>query len=209
MSASESLKILCIADEVDLLVYSPSIKERFRDTDLILSAGDLPDEYLEYIVSMLNKPMISVAGNHDSTDNATPGLGRLSFAIRKEAGIRVLGIPGCMLYSRGSHQYSNASMTFKILLLLPILIVSRMLKGRGADVILAHSPPKGIGDGEDLPHRGFSIFPWLIRFAKPLYFIHGHVHIYDSVSPRELNAGSTKILNVYGHRVISLPLENL
>jgi Icc-related predicted phosphoesterase len=205
MSESKELKILCVADEIDLVVYSSSVKERFGDTDLILSAGDLPDEYLEFIVSMLNKPIISVAGNHDSSDT----LGRLSFAIRKEAGVRVLGIPGCMLYSGGSHQYSNASMAFRILALFPALAARRILKGRSVDIILAHSPPKGVGDGEDLPHRGFSIFPWLIRFAKPLYFIHGHVHLYDKGSPREFWIEGTKIVNVYGHTIISLAMEKL
>jgi Icc-related predicted phosphoesterase len=218
MSESKELKILCVADEIDLVVYSSSVKERFGDTDLILSAGDLPDEYLEFIVSMLNKPIISVAGNHDSSDTLVnssllgrnqAGLGRLSFAIRKEAGVRVLGIPGCMLYSGGSHQYSNASMAFRILALFPALAARRILKGRSVDIILAHSPPKGVGDGEDLPHRGFSIFPWLIRFAKPLYFIHGHVHLYDKGSPREFWIEGTKIINVYGHTIISLAMEKL
>jgi hypothetical protein len=36
------MKILCVADNIDPLVYSSSIKSRFREVDLVLGAGDLP-----------------------------------------------------------------------------------------------------------------------------------------------------------------------
>lgn len=219
------VKILCVADEVDLLVYSISAKERFGDVDLILSAGDLPDEYLSFIVSMLNKPMVSVAGNHDSPDASArhplagagilesasgrdrSGIGRLSFAVRKEAGLRILGIPGSMLYSGGPHQYSDREMGLRLAKLVPGILLRRLLGKRGADIILAHSPPKGLRDGQDLPHRGFSSFPWLIKVAKPLYFVHGHVHVYDSRETRECRLGDTRIVNVYGHKVLEIPGE--
>ncbi|HEY9054238.1 MAG TPA: metallophosphoesterase [Rectinemataceae bacterium] len=213
------VKILCLADEVDLLVYSPSIKERFGDADLILSAGDLPEEYLGYVSAMLNRPMLSVAGNHDSDvhpasirqpahEGITPGdscgLGRLRFSIAEEAGISVLGIPGCMRYSGGPNQFSELYMRLKVLSLAPLLLLRRLLTGRGVDIILAHSPPKGIGDAADLPHRGFSSFLWLIKLAKPVYFIHGHVHVYDARQGRELRLGDTLVVNVYGHRILKL-----
>lgn len=221
----KALKILCVADEVDLLVYSSSIRERFGDIDLILSAGDLPGEYLGFIASMLNRPMISVAGNHDPDDRVSrnliagdmgidfpqererTGLGRLSFAIRKEAGISVLGMPGSMLYNGGVNQYSDFSMKLRVLLLMPRLIVRRLLRGRAVDIILAHAPPKGIHDGGDLCHQGFSAFRWLMRLAAPAFFIHGHVHVYDSREAREENHGGTAIVNVYGHRVLTLEME--
>lgn len=107
------VRILCVADEVDLLVYSVQICERFSDVDLILSAGDLPDGYLEYIASMLNKPLISVAGNHDKSKqdienagihyprNQMANFGQISFRIEKESGISILGLPGSIRYNKG------------------------------------------------------------------------------------------------------------
>ena len=201
------VKILCVADEVDLLVYSSSIRERFGGTDLILSAGDLPDEYLGFIASMLNRPLVSVAGNHDHAGDE-PSLGRLNFAIRKEAGLSILGIPGSMLYSRGPNQFSDLYMTLRLLRLAPRLALRRLLVGRGVDIVLAHAPPRDAGDAQDLPHRGFSAFRWLIKLAKPLYFIHGHVHLYDVRESRERGLDSTRILNVYGHRIIDLGGED-
>ncbi len=62
------MKILCVADEIDPLVHSIRIRERFGDVDLVLSAGDLPMEYLSYIVSALNKPLLFVFGNHNLKD---------------------------------------------------------------------------------------------------------------------------------------------
>lgn len=213
------VRILCVADEVDLLVYSVQICERFSDVDLILSAGDLPDGYLEYIASMLNKPLISVAGNHDKSKqdienagihyprNQTANFGQISFRIEKESGISILGLPGSIRYNKGQNQYTDAWMTFRIILMLPRLLFRRLLWGRSVDIILAHSPPRGIHDGGDPAHKGFSAYRWLIRFARPYYFIHGHVHLYDMQALREMDYYNTKVVNVYGHQVINLPKE--
>ncbi len=216
------MKLLCVADEVDLLVYSASIRERFADIDLILGAGDLPGEYLGFIVSMLNRPLVAVAGNHDPDINRlkkmngtegyfqNPGgeqglaLGLLSFGLRKEAGLWILGIPGCMRHNSGTNQYSDFEMNLKLALLTPLLALRRLLFGRAADIILTHAPPLGIHDGQDLCHKGFSSFLWLMKLVNPLYFIHGHVHLYDAREGREVTFGSTKIINVYGHRVIEM-----
>ncbi|MEL3900248.1 MAG: metallophosphoesterase, partial [Treponema phagedenis] len=59
------MKILCVSDEIDALVYNHNIRGRYADIDLIISAGDLPMEYLEFIVSSLNKPLLFVFGNHN------------------------------------------------------------------------------------------------------------------------------------------------
>ncbi|RKX70825.1 MAG: hypothetical protein DRP60_15395, partial [Spirochaetes bacterium] len=59
------MKILSVADHVDPLVYSQNIKNRFREIDCVLGAGDLDISYYEYIVSCLNKPLYFVFGNHN------------------------------------------------------------------------------------------------------------------------------------------------
>lgn len=59
------MKILAISDEVVDLLYSPRIKERYADVDLVLGCGDLPFYYLEFIVTMLDVPLYYVPGNHD------------------------------------------------------------------------------------------------------------------------------------------------
>lgn len=56
-------RILAIADEVDESLYGPTLKQ--LEPDIVLSCGDLPFEYLEYIVTVLSVPLLFVPGNHD------------------------------------------------------------------------------------------------------------------------------------------------
>ena len=62
------MKLLCVSDQIDPLVYSNKIKERFQDVDAVLCAGDLPSEYIDFIVSSLNKPTFFVFGNHNLSE---------------------------------------------------------------------------------------------------------------------------------------------
>lgn len=62
------MKILCVSDQIDPLVYSTQAKERFSDIDLVLSAGDLPSDYIDFIVSTLNRPTYFIFGNHNLSE---------------------------------------------------------------------------------------------------------------------------------------------
>lgn len=62
------MKILCVSDQIDPLVYSSRVKERFSDIDLILCAGDLPSDYIDFIVSSLNKQAYFIFGNHNLSE---------------------------------------------------------------------------------------------------------------------------------------------
>ncbi|MCR4743289.1 MAG: metallophosphoesterase [Treponema sp.] len=62
------MKILCLSDYVDPLIYNQNVKETFPDIDLILCAGDLPMDYVDYVVTIFNKPTYFIFGNHDLKD---------------------------------------------------------------------------------------------------------------------------------------------
>ena len=62
------MKILCLSDYVDPLIYNQNIKQVFSDVDLILCAGDLPLDYIDFVVTMLNKPTYFIFGNHNLND---------------------------------------------------------------------------------------------------------------------------------------------
>jgi uncharacterized protein len=62
------MKILCVSDQIDPLVYSATAKERFADIDIVLCAGDLSTDYIDFIVSTLNKPTYFIFGNHNLND---------------------------------------------------------------------------------------------------------------------------------------------
>ena len=209
------MKILCIADEVDPLVYSPRIKERFGDVELVLAAGDLPLEYLGFISSMLNCPLLYVEGNHDGHDKADAlqwthfsspadeGARNIGFRLIREGGLTILGLPGSIRYNRGPNQFSDLAMALHILALAPRLFFERLLRGKALDIVLAHASPLGIQDRDDPCHRGFKSFLGLIHRWKPVWFVHGHVHLYDLASPRSSEEGPTTIVNAFGHWIIN------
>ncbi len=65
------MKILAVSDEVIDFIYSPQIKDKYADVDLVLGCGDLPYYYLEYIVTLLDVPLYYVPGNHDRREQYT------------------------------------------------------------------------------------------------------------------------------------------
>ena len=63
------MKILIIADEEQRELWegwNSKEEEKLKDINLILSAGDLHPKYLEFLVTMLNVPLLYVRGNHDT-----------------------------------------------------------------------------------------------------------------------------------------------
>lgn len=214
------MKLLCVSDEVDPLVYSPRIRERFGDVDAVLAAGDLPMEYVSYIVTLLNKPLFFVFGNHNLLDlpyyrprqyhlrHEEPPRDRawggcyVGFKIRREAGLIVMGLGGSLRYNDGLNQYSQLGMWLRVLALTPALIYNRLRYGRFLDVLLTHAPPKGIHDRDDPCHRGFEAFLWIMKAFKPRYLVHGHVHLYDSNERRSTRYKDTDVVNAYGHYII-------
>jgi Icc-related predicted phosphoesterase len=214
------MKILCVSDQIDPLVYSNSIKERFADVGLILGAGDLPLDYLEFIVSSLNKPLFFVFGNHHLNnfrffkdprapfsiwdDYKVPGLGTIHIGskVKNEEGIIVAGLGGSMMYNHGENQYTNFQMNLEILKLIPALLFNRIFRGRFLDILLTHASPRGIHDKEDPCHRGFKAFLWFMRVFKPKYLVHGHIHLYDLGDVRSTRYHDTTVINGYSHYII-------
>lgn len=219
------MKILCISDEVDPIVYSTSIKKRFGDVDLVVSAGDLPMEYYDFIVSSINKPLLFVYGNHNlSTFPRFGSLGRpfrqlrvdemreetnwgahhIGFRTKIESGLLFMGLGGCMRYNSGANQFTERQMFFRILSLLPALLWNRIVHGRWLDVLVTHAPPEGIHDKADPCHRGFRCYRWFLDTFRPSAMIHGHVHLYDLNDVRQSRFAETEVVNAYGHCVITI-----
>ena len=69
------MKILSVSDRVVSTLYDNFDAERFPKVDLILSCGDLPPEYLSYLVSSFNAPLYYVRGNHYIRHDSKPPTG--------------------------------------------------------------------------------------------------------------------------------------
>ncbi|MGQ9629959.1 MAG: metallophosphoesterase [bacterium] len=207
------MKILTVSDEVVPIVQSPRIVERFGDVELVLSCGDLPPHYLEYIVTLLNVPLYYVIGNHDGGIRRDPKTYEKSFPsgcvniddrIVEYRGLLIGGLEGSMRYSGEEYQYTEFEMRMKILRMGPKLWFNNLTRGRPIDILITHAPPLGIHDGEDLCHRGFKSFLSFMDKYKPRYLIHGHKHLYSSKEPTETMYGATKVINTCGYKIIEI-----
>lgn len=209
------MKILSVSDIELGLIYSTHIAKRFSDVDVIISCGDLPYYYLEFMISMLDKPLYFVRGNHASKHEY--GVGGVRTApwgainlhrkvLRAANGLLLAGIEGSLRYNRGPYQYTQEEMWWMVLSMVPALLVNKLRFGRYLDIFITHAPPWKIGDMEDLPHQGIKAFRWLIKTFQPAYHLHGHIHIYRSDKTEPVRVGRTLVVNTYGYREIEYAL---
>jgi len=198
-------KVLSVSDKIASFIYSPQIRNRFKDVDMIIGCGDIDYYYLEFMVSSLDVPLFYVRGNHDKVVEYTgpvqrtaPGGGiDLHRKLINYKGLLLGGVEGSLRYRPGQYQYSQDEMWRHVWSLVPGLMVNKMRTGRYLDVFVSHAPPLGVHDEDDLPHQGIKAFRWLVNVFQPAYYFHGHVHLYRPDSPRISLLGKTKIINTF------------
>lgn len=207
------LHILGLSDIEIGFIYSPMVAERFQNIDLIISCGDLPYYYLEYIVSMLNVPMYYVRGNHASVVEVTTAGDRTSpwgaidlhqRVVEDETGILLAGLEGSLQYNLGAYQYSQSQYWFKVFRLVPKLIINKLRFGRYLDIFVSHAPPWHIHDESDRPHQGIKAFNWLIDVFQPTYALHGHIHLYRNDAVTVTQVKQTRVVNVFGFKELDI-----
>ncbi|MGC8764543.1 MAG: metallophosphoesterase family protein [Brevinematia bacterium] len=221
------LRLLAVSDVVNPKLYSPQVLELKDKVDLIVSCGDVPIYYLDFIATTLGKPLFFVCGNHDNYDikekgrvlnqvvyppmnslfekeNIKMGGVNLDGRIENYMGFTFAGLEGSMEYNKGEHQYRENEMRRKIFRLIPGLILNRIFRGRYLDVLVTHSPPFGVHDRNDKAHKGFKSFLNFIKRFSPAYLIHGHSHIYDNREERITMVGKTKVINCYDYMIIEV-----
>ncbi|MBN1217640.1 MAG: metallophosphoesterase [Anaerolineae bacterium] len=207
------MKILFVSDRVVNRLYSPNVAERYRDVELIVGCGDLPYYYLEYLVTMLDVPLVYVHGNHDPEREYTPN----GLAISEPGGglnihrttyvqknILLAGLEGSIRYKKGKFQYTQEQMWLNVFQLMPKLYLNKLRYGRYLDILAAHSPPYGIHNGEDHTHIGFEAFLWLMKVFKPRYLIHGHRHLYNPCEVTETKFMDTQVINIYPFKILDI-----
>jgi hypothetical protein len=172
--------VLAVSDEVDEALYADL--GPVRAAELIVACGDLPFDYLGYLMNGLDVPLVFVPGNHDPDlsgyrhsrggltlraglptqapwpDGAVNADGR----IVDVAGLMVAGLGGCRRYSGGPNQYTDRQQARRARSLRCQAAWQRLRGGRPVDVLLTHAPPRDVGDGADPPHRGFTALHGLV-----------------------------------------------
>ncbi|MGZ5368071.1 MAG: metallophosphoesterase family protein [Aeromicrobium sp.] len=212
------VKVLAVADEVVPSLYDVGVRD--LGAELVLAAGDLPWDYLEFLSSCLNVPVVFVPGNHDpeisSARQSRSGLyfedGRPSDAPRPRGainadqaivdvvGLRIAGLGGCVRYNAGTNQYTQRQYGRRARRLMQR---ARRAPGEGVDVLLTHAPPRGLGDQEDPCHVGIEALHGVLESLQPTWHLHGHIHPYGEKRP-DRGVGPTTIRNVVPYRLLDV-----
>ncbi|MBR6106508.1 MAG: metallophosphoesterase family protein [Oscillospiraceae bacterium] len=189
------MKIKVLGDVESSYIWDHYKPGMLRGFDLIISCGDLNPNYLTFVETFANVPLLYVHGNHDEKYKAIPPEGCVCIedSIYVHNGIRILGLGGCMRYRPGAHQYTEAEMEKRVKKL------RRKIKRLGGiDILVTHAPMRGFHDGEDTCHQGFAVFEALLNDYQPKYFLHGHVHMnYGLKTPRVSQFAQTTVINAY------------
>ena len=196
------MKILLLADEPVPALWEHLDRRRLEGIDLVLSCGDLPAAYLSFLTCFTHAPILYVHGNHDGKYEKEPPEGCICIEDRiyVHDGIRSLGLGGSMRYNRGPHQYTDRQMRMRAL-----RMSLSLLRHRGFDILLTHSPALGVGDDTDRAHTGFAAFLRLMDRYHPRAMVHGHVHAsyrYDFKRVRDYHG--TQVINAFGSYVLEI-----
>jgi Icc-related predicted phosphoesterase len=210
------MKFLCVANQIDSYVFSKLIKERFPDVDAILAAGDIPLEYIDYLGAALEKPVFYIQGDHhfySETGQAPKATPADFVSLKARIGqntVLIAGASGSCRHNENPLQYSKSTkytdkqMFFRLLALVPSLMLNKLKSGRYLDIFLTHVPPFGINDFNEPAFKSFACYRWFIERFKPKFLVHGHIHMYDSKDPRVTEYKNTSVVNACGHHVIEL-----
>ena len=210
------VRTLVIADEIAENLHVQALRD--LSPDLVLAAGDLPWDYLEYVASTVDVPVVFVPGNHDPeirsvkrgrngtyTDAGIPcdsprprGVVNADQTVVEAAGVLIAGLGGCVRYRPGPHQYTQRQYVGRARRLL------RRARSAGPiDVLLTHAPPFGLGDGDDKPHVGIEALHGVLHKLEPTWHLHGHIHPYGQTMP-DRQVGPTTLRNVIPWKILDI-----
>ena len=184
------IRVLAVSDMVDAGLAAGL--SAGRSADLILACGDLPADYLGALMNDLNAPLVFVPGNHDP-DQSGYRQSRAGLMTRA-------GFPAAAPWPDGAISADGRVVDVGGL---RVAGLGGCLRYGGRPNQLTHAPPRGVGDGDDAPHRGFGCYHDLIAGLAPAALLHGHVDPHGGAAPARL-VDRTTVCNVTGWRLLDL-----
>lgn len=195
------MKILAVSDVEAEKFYDYYEPGCLDDYGLILSAGDLSKEYLEFLVTLAHCPLVYIHGNHDESfiRHYPEGCIDADDKVVEVCGLRIMGLGGSYDYNAGEFQYTEREMRSRYR---KLKFRMRFKPGhpRGVDILLTHAPVRGHYDAEDIDldiaHRGFEVFDEILLTYKPKLMVHGHMHRnYGTYIPQKSELHDTIVIN--------------
>lgn len=204
------MKILVVSDAVAEGLYGHGLIDRMRGVDLVLSCGDLPRGYLDFLQTTLNVPLYYVHGNHHpGRDSATDaafdpeGARDLHGRVVEAAGLLLAGLEGCPRYHPGGRRQYTESQAAARLLPMGIRLMMKALRGRRLDVLVTHTPPRGVHDEADRCHRGFRSLRAFVALFRPRLVVHGHTCA-PGPAARWTRLGASEVVHAAPYAVVEI-----
>lgn len=177
------MTILVIADDEGVIHTVPRVR-----ADVLISCGDLPECVILTVAERVGSPpILAVKGNHDSAAPFDPFISDMHLRTQAIRGVTFGGFAGSWKYKPRGHFLFEQPEVCDALRTFPAV-----------DIFVAHNSPRGIHDQEDDVHFGFSAFATYIADHQPTLFLHGHQH-----RNVESVIGRTRVIGVYGHRILA------
>jgi hypothetical protein len=211
-----SIPILAVTDEIDPRIHSETVRERLGHVAFVVSCGDLPASYLEFLADALNRPVYYVLGNHAeeltrrraATSVCKPtGAIDLGGKVVQDAttGLILAGFPGSPRYGESEPaQFSEREIAMMAAKMAPRLSWNRLRHGRALDLLVTHAPPRDVNDRPDPAHRGFVTLRDFLERWRPSYHLHGHIHLYDRSQPYRQRFADSDVINVFPYKVLEI-----
>jgi Icc-related predicted phosphoesterase len=156
--------------------------------DLILGCGDIQDSALLQAAKHYGVPIYAVKGNHDVDERFPKPIVDLHLNCETFQGLTFAGFQGAPRYKpRGHFLYDEDE------------VVQQMAVFPRVDVFIAHSPPRGTHDRDDVVHQGFEAFRRYVLEKRPAVMIHGHVDL-----DKETKIAGTRIVAAVGTKIVEL-----
>jgi hypothetical protein len=199
------IRILAVSDEPEPALDEARTREGLGPVDLVVGAGDLQPEYLGFVTDAFHAPLRYVRGNHDvgaawaHTERELLPEPMEDGRIVEELGIRLVGFSGSPRYNERGMQRSALGMWARVLGAWP------RLRGAGPLLVVTHAAPRDVNDDDDLAHRGFVAFRWLLdRLGAPLW-LHGHTALVRrGIDDRMARRDGTVVYNCTGATLVEL-----
>lgn len=179
------MRILVLADNDDFTWGG-----RGEPVDLVVSCGDVYDPLILGAARACGALRVfAIKGNHDLPGAFPAPIVDLHLqVVRLPDGLRIGGFSGSWRYKpRGNFLHTQEEAAALLAQLPPV------------DVLVTHNSPAGIHERDAHTHQGFTALSEYLRRHTPRVLVHGHQHL-----NRETMAGGTRVVGVFGSRVIEV-----
>lgn len=184
------MRILAIADRAS----SRPVPEILAETpaDVIVTLGDLELHQIRSL-EIADLPKLGVYGNHCSGMYMDElGIQNMHMKTVTINGVTFGGFEGCVRYKQSSAPMYTQEEASSLLATFPHV-----------DVMLTHCPPFGVNDDHhDISHTGFIGLRDYVEREKPAFLFHGHT--YPAPGSEVDRLGDTKIMYIFGERVVEI-----